>query len=577
VNVRTRFPAFPRLPLSCLPLFALATLPPAARAIEVGITSGELLQQTPALGHGVSASEFDGRGPTSRPATANDAPVAGELSFPVEGFSFDGELSTQELARIEPLLAPLRNRTTTLRQLQALCAQLTEALYHDGDALISVLLPAQTVERGVVLFKVVRGHIEQLHVKNGSQLDTDRIEAMLRGHGENMPDLRDIDARARMVGEVPGIGAVSSVLSPGSRQGGTDVVVNVQPGRTGYFAVSADNAGAPEAGAYRVGMLGGVNNLVGLGDRLEMTAYATTPYPLQTEAGRGGRTLLGRVSWDALTGLGVSRAGLAASRVDYRLGGDFRGLGSGIAQVASVYASSPIVRSRNSTLDLSGAFDYKALDDERFGELLENRRHSVVASMRIDGSHAHELGEKQGAVRYGIALSYGATQRTDIDRTVSEDGVSRLGSRPFVKLEPSVVVTQNVLPTLAVSAQLRGQWANGSLDGSERMSLGGPSGVRAYSLSEASVDEGAIVSLSVTKTVMSQPGVAVTAFYDGACGRVRADGNLPGASTTLQGAGVALNVGWKQTQMQLSYAHAIGKPDGNTRNQQVWVTMSQTF
>jgi hemolysin activation/secretion protein len=569
---------FPRLPRALLPLLAATTLHPAAQAGELGVTSGELLQQTPALNRAPAAEPgFDARKPPPPAAASDGASAESELSFTVVDFRFDGQLSADERDRIEPLLAPLRAHPTTLHQLQALRAQLTEALYHDGETLVSVLLPVQTVQDGIVRFTILRGHIEHVRVNNGSQVDTARIESLLRGRYGDAPELRDIDESVRVLGEVPGVGDVTPVLAPGSGPGGTEVVVNVPPGRSGYFAVSADNAGAPEAGAYRVGLLGGVNNLVGRGDRLEAIVYATTPYPFQTDAGRGGRTLLGRVSWDALTGIGASRAGVAASRVDYRLGGDFQGLGSGTAQVASLYAGTPLLRSRESSLDLSGEFDYKSLDDERFGELLESRRHSVVAAARIDGSRTHELDGRRGAVRYGLGLSYGTTQRTDIDRTAADDGVARLGSRPFVKIEPSVGVTQNVLPGLALSAQLRGQWANRSLDGSERMSLGGPTGVRAYGLSEASVDEGAIVTLSATQTLTNQPNVAVAAFYDGARGRVRGDGSLPGASTTLQGAGVALNVGWKQAQMQLSYAHSIGRTDMSTRSQQVWVTLSKLF
>jgi hemolysin activation/secretion protein len=566
------------LRLSYLPLLTLITLPHIAKAAEAGVTSGELLQQTPALTRSLSpASTDDARGLAAPSSSAATTPVDGELVFVAADFRFDESLSDDERARTEPVLAPLRGQPTTLRQLQALRAQLTEALYHDGDTLVSVLLPAQTVEDGVVRFQIVRGRIERVQVKNGSQVDTARLEAMLSGSDGATPDLRAIESRARIIGEVPGVGAVTPVLKRGSVPGGTEVLVDVQPGRSGYFAVTADNAGAPEAGAYRVGVLGGVNNLVGRGDRLDAIVYTTTPYPLQTNAGRGGRTLLGRISWDALTGIGASRAGMAASRVDYRLGGDFKGLGNGTAQVVSLYASTPVLRSRAATLDVSAEADYKALDDERFGDLLESRRHSVVAMARIDGSQAHDLLGHAGTAQYGLALSYGTTQQTAIDRTVSSDGVSKLGSRPFVKIEPSVGASEKMLPGMAISARLRGQWANGSLDGSERMSLGGPSAVRAYGLSTASVDEGAVASLEITQSVASAPNIAVTGFYDAAFGRIRAIGTVPGASTTLQGAGIALKAGWKQAQMELSYARAIGRPDGVMRNQQVWVTLSKVF
>ncbi len=63
------------------------------------------------------------------------------------------------------------------------------------------------------------------------------------------------------------------------------------------------------------------------------------------------------------------------------------------------------------------------------------------------------------------------------------------------------------------NARLRGQWANRNLDSQNRFSLGGASGVRAYTTLDGFGDDAALMSLEVNKRLMR--GLTVGGFYDG--------------------------------------------------------------
>jgi hemolysin activation/secretion protein len=67
--------------------------------------------------------------------------------------------------------------------------------------------------------------------------------------------------------------------------------------------------------------------------------------------------------------------------------------------------------------------------------------------------------------------------------------------------------------TWSGSARLRGQWASRNLDSQNRFSLGGASGVRAYTTVDGFGDDAALLSLEVNKRLMR--GLAVGGFYDG--------------------------------------------------------------
>ncbi|BDU17313.1 ShlB/FhaC/HecB family hemolysin secretion/activation protein [Lysobacter auxotrophicus] len=570
---RSTASAFPRPGLSCLSVLTLAMLHTQAHAAEHGVTSGGLLRQNPGLTRAFGTSD-DSSQPSAANADVTQAGDADELRFSVRDFEFDGEMTPEERTRVDAYIAPLRGREMTLSALQVMRAELTELLYHDGESLVRVLLPQQTIEKnGVVQFQIVRGRIERVVVENASQVDTARIEAILHGTGVADPKLRDIDARMRLVRELPGVGRVDATLAPGKYPGGTLVTLTVASGPQLYGMVTGDNAGSVEAGERRIGVIGGTNNLFGRGDRFEAMVYAT-PNALQTQASDGGQTRLARLSYDTPVGKGASRVGAAVSYVGYRLGGEFEGLGKGSADVASIYATRPVWRTRSDSLDLAASIDHKRLHDDRFGDLLQSDRRSTVASVRADGSGVAGRGRWRRYYRYGMGVSYGGMDMTDLDRT-SGDAATRKHTT-FVKAAPSASIVVAPVSSLQLSAQVRGQWANRSLDGSERMSLGGPGAVRAYDLNAAAVDNAAVVSLEASHDFII-PNTRVSAFYDGAAGRYRSAMGYDSRPVNLQGAGVGVNWNWKGMQAQVSLARPIGRSSEAPKDDQLWVTVGKSF
>ncbi len=67
--------------------------------------------------------------------------------------------------------------------------------------------------------------------------------------------------------------------------------------------------------------------------------------------------------------------------------------------------------------------------------------------------------------------------------------------------------------TWSGNARLRGQWASRNLDSQNRFSLGGASGVRAYTTVDGFGDDAALLTLEVNKRLMR--GLTVGGFYDG--------------------------------------------------------------
>ncbi|MFC4704544.1 MULTISPECIES: ShlB/FhaC/HecB family hemolysin secretion/activation protein [Paraburkholderia] len=544
----------------------------SAQAFELP-NAGALIRQNADTTRGIEGESAVERAPALQPSTpAETAPAEGEFTFVVNAFAFDGALSAAEQQRVDAFLAPWRGRSVTLAQLHALRDELTTVLYNGGDTLVRVTLPPQTVTAGVVRFGIERGHVESVAVENGSKVSTPRLKAILATTSEATPTLREIERNMRVVEGVPGVGSVSSTLATGTEAGGTIVGVDVTPADRYYASATIDNSGSRQAGWRRVGVSGGVNNLLGLGDQLQASVNFT-PRFMQTSSGEEGRTRLGRLSYDMLTGLGASRAGIAYSHVDYRLGEEFSGLGTGSADVASVYGSSPLIRTANASLDLGASMEAWFTSDERLDNILESRQRNYVASMRADGNYYGQWGGRRNATQYSFVTSYGTTTQKEYDYTTANPVYVDRRSN-FLKIEPTATFIQALTSTTQATLSVHGQWASRSLNGSQQLGLGGPTAVRAYDQNTASVDDGVIASVGVSQFIPPLPGVALQVFYDEAHGRIRNDGAMTGASVRLQGYGVGASYTGKRVSAQISYAMRAGSAPEHAARQQTWVTLT---
>lgn len=542
-----------------------------AHAAEFTANAGSLLRQNAGL-----AAPNGGEKPASTDdAVVTEAPsatAAGDVAFPVRDIQIDGELSERERRHVEALVAPLRGQELTMSALQVLRGTMTLALYQDSGNPVSVLLPPQTVSDGVVRFQIVRGHIESVRVVNASQVSDEVIANVF---ATRLKSLQDIERGIALVRQFPGVGTATATLSLGTEQGGTIVSVRVTPSQRFHAAVMVDNAGSNHAGTQRLGVQMGIDNPFGHGDHLDMLAIGT-PTAMQSTAEKGGQTRVARVSYDTLVDNRGTRVGAAYSQVGYRLGGVFDGLGKGNAQVQSLYASTPLARTASNDLDLTASVEHKNLDDFRFGDLLESRRSGDSASLGITGDATRALRSLDMSLHYNLGVRSGDIAARDIDRSVEPEDIDSR-QRRYAKLEAGMDTSARLGAGWIATANAQGQWASRSLDGSERLTLGGPGAVRAYDQDVAAVDSGGVASLGASYRLPGVPGVSMDAFYDYGRGVLRADAMVRPEGITLQGAGVGLSWQRPGINAQASYAVPVGRTPVGAQSGQLWFTMRVSY
>lgn len=284
--------------------------------------------------------------------------------------------------------------------------------------------------------------------------------------------------------DTPGV-EVKSTLRPGASTGTTDLLVGLQQAPLVSGSVDMDNYGNRFVGQYRLGGTLNLNNPLNLGDRLSLRAM-----------GSDQDQHYGRVAYQFPLGPWATQFGVAYSDMDYELGKDFEDLRAhGNARIASVYAIQPLVRSRDFSLFTQLQFDDKRLKDDidLFDE--KSDKHARVVTLTLNGNsrddllgggvNSFALGWSQGS----LTLDGAQAQRTD-DATAGTRG-------RFHKLNPSLVRLQRLSDRFSLYTQLQGQWADGNLDSSEKLYLGGAYGVRAYPQGEASGDQGWLANVEL--------------------------------------------------------------------------------
>ena len=369
----------------------------------------------------------------------------------------------------------------SLFDLRAAAARIATYYHARGYFLAQAYLPAQDVQGGSVTIVVIEGHYGKVAIANETNLSGRVAQGVL--HGIDTGDVvanAPLERRLLLLSDIPGV-VVESTLAPGAATGTSDLTVHLLPGHRVTGSIEADNAGNRYTGAYRAGGTINLNNATGLGDMLSLRALAST-----------SGLAYGRAAWQVP--IGNLTLGAAYAHFRYDLGREFKSLDAhGTADVASVFASYPLIRSRRANLYAVGDLDAKWFDDRVDSVSTRSRKSSRTLTLGLSGNSHDDL-RGGGWNVFSLAWVIGDLKlRSPLDRAV--DALTAHTAGTFNKLEFSAARLQAVSGPLSLYGAVRGQVAFDNLDTSEKMELGGAYGVRAYPEGEAYGDQGYIATI----------------------------------------------------------------------------------
>jgi len=528
---------------------ALLAASPNALAQQVpgpGGQGGGLLQQIPpppALQQSIPEIRIQ-RGEVP----SNLAP--GGITILVNSLHITGETKFSEAELIAA--TGFRPGELDLAGLRTLAARITDYYNSRGYFLAQAYLPAQDITGGAVTIAVIEGRYGQISLRNSTNLSNALANNILEGlNSGDVIAIGPLERRLLLLSDIPGV-QINSTLTPGAAVGTSDLIVEVTPGQRVTASIEGDNEGNYYTGEYRVSGTVNLNDPLGIGDVLSLRALASTT----------GGLYYGRASYqaqiDKLT-VGVSYASLL-----YRLGKNFAALDArGYANIASVYASYPLIRSRNDNLYALASANYEMFHDTIGATSTVTNKDADTGTVGIAGNHHDTLGGG-GADSYSLNYTFGKLDiQTDAARAL--DLATARSNGGYGKLTYEADRLQTLTGPWSLFGEVRGQIASKNLDEYEKMELGGAYGVRAYPEGEAYGDEGYILTgeirLALPNFVPRLPGqMQLAAFVD--TGSVTLDKNpwVAGPNTrTLSGAGIGFT--WSATNnffLTAFYAHRLG-------------------
>lgn len=453
--------------------------------------------------------------------------------FFVAGFRVTGATVFAESALLEAL-GPAGTQLT-LAQIQERADRVTKLYNARGYVVARAFVPAQDVRDGMVEIGVSEGRYGNIDIRNATEVSESRIRGLLGEVSEEaLIHGPTLERGVLLVSDLAGL-QPRATLEPGAETGTSDLVLEIGAGAEREYSATVDNAGSRFTGKHRLSLGAVWSSPAGVGDRLSGSLVTS-----------GNLLLSLRLAYELPIGFSGLRGGPHASRTRYRLGDAFAALdASGTADAAGASLAYPIVRSSALNLRATAGAEERRLEDAVGSTATLNEKGARVLQAGIGGDVRD--GFLAGAITaFQVQMTRGKLT-LDSPALAAADAAGANTRGAYTKFVLTVNRIQGLSETLRLSASYTGQWARKNLDSSEKFSLGGLTGVRAYPPGEASGDDAHLLQLELRHQgkPVGQGQLVPFGFFDAAQSRSTHD-VFPGfaARNVRHLAGYGLGAEW---------------------------------
>ncbi len=399
----------------------------------------------------------------------------------------------------QALKAELSEKTATAASLFAAAGRLQAAYAAKGYPLVRVVLPAQRlVDGGTLRIVVIDGFLETIDTSRLPANIRDRVTTLLAPLvGQKAVTSAAIERLVLLAGDLPGT-VLRSTLSGGKTPGGSVLTIEARY-KPVTGSITTDNRLSDALGNYNSGLSIDLNSPFGFGELVYLRASGAPRFEKDngffSDAPRnrflaGGVTApLGNNGLTLNLEATASRTAPQAQTGGYAFQSDFTRYSARLAY--------PLIRSRNLTLNLTGAFD--AQDEELSvinlgGVALSHDRLRVLRT----GADLSWYLQGDALLTAGLTGSFGIDglgARNAADAAASGTPLSRQGAdADFQKLELTLGYRQPVAEHLTFDLRARAQTAFGQpLLNAEQIGLATSTGLSALASGLMQGDDGFVV------------------------------------------------------------------------------------
>ena len=441
---------------------------------------------------------------------------------------------------LDERIAPYLRRPISEADVNDLLAELTQYARRHGYPAAAAYLPAQSNADGTLSIRILAGRYGKIKIENSAAISDAKIERLAHALKEGTPiEGKPLETALYNISALGGIEA-AGLLSPDKDFGTSDLTIRVKDGKRQSCVLYSENYGSETSGRYRFGLQGSLDNLTKSGDRLNL-GLTRSDKDLHNYS----------LSYSHPVGADGTMIGIGVSRMDYELSGAFRALGAeGTADTLSLFGTTPLWRTSQSSLAVTYGWDWRRLKDEYKKVGMELKKHSSTFRLGLKG----EERQHRTSWTYDLTAYYG---RLGADSDWAHAQMKRAGTEgSFTKGVLNLNLRHEISNRWSLNLKAQAQKAGTNLDSSEEIYLGGANGVRAYPQGEASGDNGYLTNIELAYRT-GVPNLVLSTYLD--MGRVQYANDGKDGSETLKGWGVGITYSRPGDYfLRLDWARRIG-------------------
>ena len=446
--------------------------------------------------------------------------------------------------------------------------------YRSQGYLATAYLPPQDIKNGVVNIKITEAILGKItfNVDEGQKLNISKEKIRLKilykvedGGGLNISQL---DKNIRNFNRTPGINAIAQ-LEEGKKFGETDVIVTASNTKTISGSSLADNTGSRSSGTGKITNTINMDGLFNLGERFSFTNVATGNNFIDGKQSEESNYYAMSTSFPM--GYNGMQGTLRLSKMEYKLSAPFDStLPSGYSTEYNFTLTRPLIEKLSKNLNatfLISRNDY--VNNLSTGNNSNKDMTKATMNFGYDFTDT-KLG---GGVNYGLfGFTLGKLDVSDNSANFITDQAGADNNGRNLKAIFNYNRLQKITDKTNMLLKFNGQLAADNLDGAEQLTLGGPSGVRAYASSEGAGDAGFVTGIELKRSFFNLP---TTLFYDYGKIRLHKDKWVGWNSTNkylknkyaLKGWGVATDISvFNLFTVQISHSQKIMGNSGEDTN-----------
>ena len=410
----------------------------------------------------------------------------------VKGFKFDGQTNGFTDEQLTAVIQDLIGKSLSFDDIQKAAKRIQNFYRDEGYFLAQVYIPEQEVKNGIIVIYISEGKLDSKQPfeikKNNLRLREGVSESYFIEGMKGKFTQKGLERAILNFNEVPGIDA-KVTLKPGKDAYSTSIVIDASEGPAVTGSIFLDNYGNRYTGQNRATGTVFINNPTKTGDQITFNMI-TAPT---------GSFSLNKIGYNFPIGRDGMRGTLSLNQLKYKIGKDLKTSpqSKGDAFTYTVNAKYPILRSAERALLILGGYNVKDMYNETTGvETSDKIIESYDSSILFQNIDNIFLG---GYMQALLKQSFGELDlsgaSTDLSSDQGSSGAKTDGS--FSKTYIQFLRIQRIVERLDLQILGSVQLASQNLDSSEKFTLGGIGGIRAFPSGEASGDEGRKVSIDL--------------------------------------------------------------------------------